>query len=208
VNTQVIAQGPVASQEVIKMLGTNGGGFFNANSGHPFENPTPLSNLLEMLMIFAIPSALTFTLGRMTGSYKHGWAVWSAMAVLFLAGVLAAYAVESRGNPMLKGVSTTASETQSGGNMEGKEVRFGIANSVLFTTVTTDASCGAVNNAHDSLTPIAGMVPLINIMLGEIVFGGVGSALWNDRVRDPGGVHRWADGRANTGIFGKKDRGV
>jgi K+-transporting ATPase ATPase A chain len=178
VNTQVIAQGPVASQEVIKMLGTNGGGFFNANSGHPFENPTPLSNLLEMLMIFAIPSALTFTLGRMTGSYKHGWAVWSAMAVLFLAGVLAAYAVESRGNPMLKGVSTTASETQSGGNMEGKEVRFGIANSVLFTTVTTDASCGAVNNAHDSLTPIAGMVPLINIMLGEIVFGGVGSGLY------------------------------
>ena len=178
VNTQVIAQGPVASQEVIKMLGTNGGGFFNTNSGHPFENPTPLSNLLEMLMIFAIPSALTFTLGRMTGSYKHGWAVWSAMAVLFLAGVLAAYAVESRGNPMLKGVSTTASETQSGGNMEGKEVRFGIANSVLFTTVTTDASCGAVNNAHDSLTPIAGMVPLINIMLGEIVFGGVGSGLY------------------------------
>ena len=178
VNTQVIAQGPVASQEVIKMLGTNGGGFFNANSGHPFENPTPLSNLLEMLMIFAIPSALTVTLGRMTGSYKHGWAVWSAMAVLFLAGVLAAYAVESRGNPMLKGVGTTASETQSGGNMEGKEVRFGIANSVLFTTVTTDASCGAVNNAHDSLTPIAGMVPLINIMLGEIVFGGVGSGLY------------------------------
>ena len=178
VSTQVIAQGPVASQEAIKMLGTNGGGFFNANSAHPFENPTPLSNLLQMLMIFAIPSALTFTLGRMTGSYKHGWAVWSAMAALFLAGVLAAYAVESRGNPMLKGVSTTASETQSGGNMEGKEVRFGIVNSALFTTVTTDASCGAVNNAHDSLTPIAGMVPLVNIMLGEIVFGGVGSGLY------------------------------
>ena len=178
ISTQVIAQGPVASQEVIKMLGTNGGGFFNANSAHPFENPTPLSNLLQMLMIFAIPSALTFTLGGMTGSYKHGWAVWSAMAVLFLGGVLAAYAVESRGNPMLKGVSTTASETQSGGNMEGKEVRFGIANSALFTTVTTDASCGAVNNAHDSLTPIAGMVPMINIMLGEIVFGGVGSGLY------------------------------
>ena len=178
VTTQVIAQGPVASQEAIKMLGTNGGGFFNANSAHPFENPTPLSNLLQMLMIFAIPSALTYTLGRMTGSAKHGWAVWSAMAALFLAGVFVAYASESRGNPMLKGVSTTASETQPGGNMEGKEVRFGIANSALFTTVTTDASCGAVNNAHDSLTPIGGMVPLINIMLGEIVFGGVGSGLY------------------------------
>ena len=178
VNTQVIAQGPVASQEAIKMLGTNGGGFFNANSAHPFENPTPLSNLLQMLMIFAIPSALTHTLGRMTGSARHGWAVWGAMAAIFLTGVFIAYASESRGNPMLKGFSTTASETQSGGNMEGKEVRFGIANSALFTTVTTDASCGAVNNAHDSLTPIAGMVPLINIMLGEIVFGGVGSGLY------------------------------
>ncbi|HEV2103807.1 MAG TPA: potassium-transporting ATPase subunit KdpA [Candidatus Acidoferrum sp.] len=178
VTTQVIAQGPVASQEAIKMLGTNGGGFFNANSAHPFENPTPLSNLLQMLMIFAIPSALTYTLGRMTGSAKHGWAVWSAMAVLFLAGVIVVYAFESRGNPMLRGVNATASETQPGGNMEGKEVRFGIANSALFTVVTTDASCGAVNNAHDSLTPIAGMVPLINIMLGEIVFGGVGSGLY------------------------------
>jgi len=178
VTTQVIAQGPVASQEAIKMLGTNGGGFFNANSAHPFENPTPLSNLLQMLMIFAIPSALTYTLGRMTGSAKHGWAVWSAMAALFLAGVIVAYAFESRGNPTLKGINTVASETQAGGNMEGKEVRFGIANSALFTTVTTDASCGAVNNAHDSLTPLAGMVPLINIMLGEIVFGGVGSGLY------------------------------
>jgi potassium-transporting ATPase potassium-binding subunit len=178
VTTQVIAQGPVASQEAIKMIGTNGGGFFNANSAHPFENPTPLSNLLQMLMIFAIPSALTYTLGRMTGCAKHGWAVWSAMAALFLAGVIVAYASESRGNPMLKGVNTTASETQPGGNMEGKEVRFGIANSALFTTVTTDASCGAVNNAHDSLTPLGGMVPLINIMLGEIVFGGVGSGLY------------------------------
>ncbi|HWN74134.1 MAG TPA: potassium-transporting ATPase subunit KdpA [Candidatus Udaeobacter sp.] len=178
VTTQVIAQGPVASQEAIKMLGTNGGGFFNANSAHPFENPTPLSNLLQMLMIFAIPSALTYTLGRMSGSAKHGWAVWSAMATLFLAGVIVAYAFESRGNPTLKGVNTVASETQAGGNMEGKEVRFGIANSALFTTVTTDASCGAVNNAHDSLTPLAGMVPLINIMLGEIVFGGVGSGLY------------------------------
>jgi K+-transporting ATPase ATPase A chain len=178
VTTQVIAQGPVASQEAIKMLGTNGGGFFNANSAHPFENPTPLSNLLEMLMIFAIPSALTYTLGRMTGSAKHGWAVWSAMATLFLVGVLVAYAFEARGNPMLRGVNTTASDAQPGGNMEGKEVRFGIANSALFTTVTTDASCGAVNNAHDSLTPLGGMVPLINIMLGEIVFGGVGSGLY------------------------------
>jgi potassium-transporting ATPase potassium-binding subunit len=178
VTMQVIAQGPVASQEAIKMLGTNGGGFFNANSAHPFENPTPLANLLQILMIFAIPSALTYTLGRMTGSARHGWAVWSAMAALFLAGVIVAYAFESRGNPLLKGVNTTASETQPGGNMEGKEVRFGIANSALFTTVTTDASCGAVNNAHDSLTPMAGMVPLINIMLGEIVFGGVGSGLY------------------------------
>jgi len=178
VTTQVIAQGPVASQEAIKMLGTNGGGFFNANSAHPFENPTPLSNLLQMLMIFAIPSALTYTLGRMTGSARHGWAVWSAMAALFLVAVLVAYAAESRGNPMLKGINTTASETQPGGNMEGKEVRFGIASSALFTAVTTDASCGAVNNAHDSLTPIGGMVPLINIMLGEIVFGGVGSGLY------------------------------
>jgi K+-transporting ATPase ATPase A chain len=178
VSAQVIAQGPVASQEAIKMLGTNGGGFFNANSAHPFENPTPLANLFEMLMIFAIPSALTYTLGRMAGSARHGWAVWSAMASLFLAGVMVTCAFESRGNPMLKDVNTTASETQAGGNMEGKEVRFGIASSALFTTVTTDASCGAVNNAHDSLTPIAGMVPLINIMLGEVVFGGVGSGLY------------------------------
>jgi len=178
VTSQTIAQGPVASQEAIKMIGTNGGGFFNANSAHPFENPTPLSNFLEILMIFAIPSALTYTLGRMTGSARHGWAVWSAMAALFLAGVLVVYAAESRGNPMLKGVKQTASESQSGGNMEGKETRFGIANSALFTTVTTDASCGAVNNAHDSLTPLGGMIPMINIMLGEIVFGGVGSGLY------------------------------
>lgn len=178
VATQVIAQGPVASQEVIKMLGTNGGGFFNANSAHPFENPTPLSNFLQMLMIFSIPSALTYTLGRMTGSAKHGWAVWSAMAVLFVAGVIVAYTSEARGNPLLANVDARASEMQSGGNMEGKEVRFGIANSALFSTVTTDASCGAVNNAHDSLTPIAGMVAIVNIMLGEIVFGGVGSGLY------------------------------
>lgn len=178
VTEQTIAQGPVASQEAIKMIGTNGGGFFNANSAHPFENPTPLSNLIQMLMIFAIPSAFTYALGRMTGSAKHGWAVWSAMAALFLAGVAITYASEVRGNPLLKGIDTKASDLQSGGNMEGKEVRFGIANSALFTVVTTDASCGAVNNAHDSLTPLAGMVPLINIMLGEIVFGGVGSGLY------------------------------
>jgi K+-transporting ATPase ATPase A chain len=178
VSTQTIAQGPVASQEVIKMLGTNGGGFYNANSAHPFENPTPLSNFVQMLMIFAIPSALTYVLGRMTGSARHGWAVWSAMAALFLVGVLIAYASEARGNPQLTGIDAKASELQPGGNMEGKEVRFGITNSALFTTVTTDASCGAVNNAHDSLTPIGGMVPLLNIMLGEIVFGGVGSGLY------------------------------
>ena len=178
VTTQVIAQGPVASQEVIKMYGTNGGGFFNANSAHPFENPTPLSNFFQMLLIFSIPSGLTYTLGRMTGSRRHGWAVWSAMAFLFLAGVVVAYSSEARGNPLLAGVNARASDTQPGGNMEGKEVRFGIANSALFTTVTTDASCGAVNNMHDSLTPIAGMVPLINIMLGEIVFGGVGAGLY------------------------------
>ena len=178
ITTQVIAQGPVASQEVIKMYGTNGGGFFNANSAHPFENPTPLSNFFQMLLIFAIPSGLTYTLGRMTGSARHGWAVWSAMAFLFLAGVVVAYSSEARGNPLLAGVNTRASETQPGGNMEGKEVRFGIANSALFTTVTTDASCGAVNNMHDSLTPIAGMVPLINIMLGEVIFGGVGAGMY------------------------------
>jgi K+-transporting ATPase ATPase A chain len=178
VTTQVIAQGPAASQEVIKMYGTNGGGFFNANSAHPFENPTPLSNFFQMLLIFAIPSGLTYTLGRMTGSRRHGWAVWSAMAFLFLAGVVVAYSSEARGNPLLAGVNTRASAAQPGGNMEGKEVRFGIANSALFTTVTTDASCGAVNNMHDSLTPIGGMVPLINIMLGEVIFGGVGAGLY------------------------------
>jgi K+-transporting ATPase ATPase A chain len=178
ITDQRIAQGPVASQEAIKMAGTNGGGFFNTNSAHPFENPTPFSNFLQMMLIFLIPSGLTSTLGRMTGSPRHGWAVWAAMAVLFLTGVLCAYAAESRGNPLLRGVDTQASEQQAGGNMEGKEVRFGIANSALFTTVTTDASCGAVNNMHDSLTPLGGLVPLVNIMLGEIVFGGVGSGLY------------------------------
>jgi potassium-transporting ATPase potassium-binding subunit len=178
VTQQIIAQGPVASQEVIKEFGTNGGGFFNANSAHPFENPTPLSNFFEIVLIFAIPSSLTYTLGRMTGSQRHGWAVWGAMAFLFLAGVSAAYWAEARGNPLLSGTDQHASALQPGGNMEGKEVRFGIANSTLFATVTTDASCGAVNSMHDSFTPLGGMIPLINIMLGEVVFGGVGAGLY------------------------------
>jgi potassium-transporting ATPase potassium-binding subunit len=178
VTQQVIAQGPVASQEVIKEFGTNGGGFFNANSAHPFENPTPFSNFFEMVLIFAIPSGLTYTLGRMTGSQRHGWAVWAAMAFLFFIGVSTAYWAEARGNPLLAGTDQHASGLQSGGNMESKEVRFGIANSTLFATVTTDASCGAVNGMHDSYTPLGGMVPLINIMLGEVVFGGVGAGLY------------------------------
>ncbi|MBV8858728.1 MAG: potassium-transporting ATPase subunit KdpA [Acidobacteria bacterium] len=177
---QTIAQGPVASQEAVKMLGTNGGGFFNTNSAHPFENPTPLTNFLEMLAIFAISAGLTYTLGRMTGSQRHGWAVLAAMVVLFLAGVATAYWAEARGNPILAGagVDQSASAVQSGGNMEGKEVRFGVANSALFTTATTDASCGAVNSMHDSFTPLGGLVPLVNIMLGEVIFGGVGSGLY------------------------------
>ncbi len=178
VTTQTIAQGPVASQEAIKMLGTNGGGFFNANSAHPFENPTPLTNLLEMLAIFLIPAGLTYTLGRMTGTQKHGWAVFGAMTALFFAGVTAAYWAESQGNPLLAGADQTVSALQSGGNMEGKEVRFGIANSALFATVTTDASCGAVNSMHDSYTPLGGLVPLVNIMLGEVIFGVVGAGLY------------------------------
>ncbi len=178
VTQQVIAVGPTASQEVIKMFGTNGGGFFYANSAHPYENPTPFTNFFEMLLIFAIPSGLTYTLGRMTKSQGHGWAVWSAMAALFLVGVSVAYWAEARGNPQLTGVDQTASALHSGGNMEGKEVRFGIANSALFATATTDASCGAVNSMHDSYTPLGGMVPLVNIMLGEVIFGGVGSGLY------------------------------
>jgi K+-transporting ATPase ATPase A chain len=178
VTEQKITLGPVASQEAIKMYGTNGGGFFNANSAHPFENPTPLTNFVQMLLIFSIGSGLTYTLGRMAGSQKHGWAVWGAMAVLFLAGVLFAYTAESRGNPQLQGVDQHVSATQPGGNMEGKEVRFGIANSSLFATITTDASCGAVNGVHDSFTPLGGMIPMINMMLGEVVFGGVGAGLY------------------------------
>ncbi|MGC1783673.1 MAG: potassium-transporting ATPase subunit KdpA [Acidobacteriaceae bacterium] len=178
VTTQTIAQGPVASQEAIKMLGTNGGGFFNANSAHPFENPTPLSNFLEMLSIFLIPAGLTATLGCMTKSPRHGWAVFAAMAFLFFAGVTTAYWAESQPNPLLHGVDQHASALQSGGNMEGKEVRFGIANSALFATITTDASCGAVNSMHDSFMPLGGMVPLVNIMLGEVIFGGVGAGMY------------------------------
>ena len=178
VTDQTVAQGPVASQEAIKMLGTNGGGFFNANSSHPFENPTPLSNYLQMLSVFLIPAGLTYTLGRMTGSQRHGWAVWAAMAFLFLCGVTTAYWAEARGNPLLKGADQRVSALQPGGNMEGKEVRFGIADSALFATVTTDASCGAINGWHDSYTPLGGMVPLANIMLSETVFGGVGAGLY------------------------------
>lgn len=176
--TQTIAQGPVASQEAIKMLGTNGGGFFNANSAHPFENPTPVSNFLEMIAIFLIPAGLTVTLGQMVGSPKHGWAVLAAMVVLWFLGTLVCYWAESQPNPLLHGVDQHASAMQPGGNMEGKEVRFGIANSALFATVTTDASCGAVNSMHDSFMPLGGMVPLVDIMLGEVVFGGVGAGLY------------------------------
>jgi K+-transporting ATPase ATPase A chain len=176
--TQTIAQGPVASQEMIKEWGTNGGGFFNANSAHPFENPTPLSNFLQMFAIFAIASSLTWTLGDMTGSRRHGWAVWSAMAFLFLAGVTAVYWAESRANPLFPDLDQHGSALHPGGNMEGKEVRFGIANSALFAAVTTDASCGAVNSMHDSYTPLGGMVLLVNIMLGEVIFGGVGAGLY------------------------------
>jgi K+-transporting ATPase ATPase A chain len=178
VTEQTIAQGPVASQEAIKMWGTNGGGFFNTNSAHPFENPTPLTNLLEMFAIFAVSAGLTFTLGRMTESQKHGWAVFAAMSVLFFAGVAAAYWAEAHGNPLLAGTDQVATANQSGGNMEGKEVRFGIANSALFATVTTDASCGAVNAMHDSFTPVGGLVPLANIMLSETIFGGVGAGMY------------------------------
>jgi potassium-transporting ATPase potassium-binding subunit len=178
IDTQTIAQGPVASQEAIKMLGTNGGGFFNANSAHPFENPTPLSNLLEMLAIFVIPAGFVMTLGQMTKSPRHGWAVLGAMVILWFAGVTTSYWAESRPNPLLHGVDQRVSLQQAGGNMEGKEVRFGIANSALFATVTTDASCGAVNGMHDSFMPLGGMVPMVNILLGEIVFGGVGAGLY------------------------------
>jgi K+-transporting ATPase ATPase A chain len=175
---QTIGQGPVASQEAIKMLGTNGGGFFNANSAHPYENPTPFSNFLQMLSIFLIPAGLTYTLGRMTGSKGHGWAVLAAMFVLFAAGFAVCYWAEAHPYQMIHGAGQTLTASAPGGNMEGKEVRFGIADTTLFATITTDASCGAVNGMHDSFTALGGMVPLANIMLGEVVFGGVGSGLY------------------------------
>lgn len=171
---QTLAQGPMASQVAIKLLGTNGGGFANANAAHPYENPTPLTNLLQMLAIFAIPSALTYTLGRATRHPKHGWSIWSAMFALFLAGVLISWWAESNGNPRLLALGLDPAS----GNLEGKEVRFGIFSSILFATVTTDASCGAVNAMHDSFTPLGGVVPLFNMLLGEVVFGGVGAGLY------------------------------
>jgi K+-transporting ATPase ATPase A chain len=177
---QVIAQGPIASQEVIKELGTNGGGFFNANSSHPFENPTPFTNMFETWLIFLIPGALTYTFGKMVGDTRQGWAIFAAFSVMFLVGVFVAYNFEQGGNPLLAklGLQTDATPGQPGGNMEGKEVRNGIAASALFATVTTNASCGAINSWHDSFTPIGGMVPLFNMMTGEVIFGGVGAGLY------------------------------
>ena len=176
--TQTIAQGPVASQEVIKELGTNGGGFFNANSAHPFENPTPLINFFEMFLILVIPAGLTFTLGRMTGAPGHGWAVLAAMFFLYAVGFSTVYWAESHPHLLIHGAAQTGTLTAPAGNMEGKEVRFGVSQSSLFANVTTDASCGAVNTMHDSLTPLGGMMVLINLMFGEVVFGGVGSGLY------------------------------
>ncbi len=177
---QIIAQGPVASQEVIKILGTNGGGFFNANSAHPFENPTAMTNFIQLVLIFSIGAALTNVFGRMVGDQRQGWAIFAVMGLLFLAGVTTVYAVESGGNPAFAAlhVDSTPTALQSGGNMEGKETRFGITDSALFATITTDTSCGAVNTMHDSLLPLAGMIPMLNIQLGEIIFGGVGSGLY------------------------------
>jgi K+-transporting ATPase ATPase A chain len=174
IDTQTIAQGPMASQVAIKMLGTNGGGFVNANAAHPFENPTPLSNFLQMLSIFAIGSGLTYYLGRMVKNQRHGWTVWATMMVLFLGGVLFCWWAEAAGNPIHHQLGVAAAD----GNMEGKEVRFGIFNSALFATITTDASCGAVNSMHDSFTALGGFVPLFNIQLGEIIVGGVGAGLY------------------------------
>jgi K+-transporting ATPase ATPase A chain len=178
--TETIAQGPVASQEAIKQLGTNGGGFFNANSGHPFENPTPFTNLVQILLIFVLGAGLTYTFGHMIGDTRQGWALFAAMTVMFLAGVFVAYAAEQAGNPTVArlGVERAATATQPGGNMEGKETRFGIASSALFATVTTDASCGAVNSWHDSYTPLGGLVPMFNMQTDEVIFGGVGSGLY------------------------------
>jgi potassium-transporting ATPase potassium-binding subunit len=177
---QTIAMGPVASQESIKEFGTNGGGFFNANSAHAYENPTPLTNFVQMLGIFLVSAGLTWTFGKMVKKQAHGWALWATMYILFFAGVTTAYWAEARGNPIhaARGIDVVASATQPGGNMEGKEVRFGLANSALYATATTDASCGCVNSMHDSFTPIGGMVPLVNMQLGELVFGGVGAGLY------------------------------
>src|SRR5665213_379061 len=177
---QTIAQGPVASQEAIKILGTNGGGFFNANSAHPYENPNALTNLIQIILFFSIGAALTNMFGRMVGDERQGWAIFAVMGLLFLAGTATIYVAEAPGNPAFAAmhIDQAAGARQAGGNMEGKEVRFGIANSALFTNVTTDASCGAVNTMHDSLMPLAGMIPMINMMLGEIIFGGVGSGLY------------------------------
>src|SRR6201988_3413234 len=174
VDSQTITEGPMASQMAIKMLGTNGGGFVNANAAHPFENPTPLSNFIQMLSIFAIPSALTYYLGRMTKNQGHGWAVWSAMFTLFIAAFLVCWWAEAKGNPIHQALGVAVAD----GNMEGKETRFGIFNTALFATITTDASCGAVNSMHDSFTPLGGFIPLFNIQLGEIIFGGVGAGLY------------------------------
>ncbi|MGZ8492151.1 MAG: potassium-transporting ATPase subunit KdpA [Gemmatirosa sp.] len=178
--TQTLAMGPVASQEIIKQLGTNGGGFFNANAAHPFENPTPWTNFWSMFAIFMIPSALVCMLGRMVRNTRHGWSVWAAMFTLFLAGTATVYWAEARGNPVhaARGVDVATTAVSPGGNMEGKEVRFGIASSALYAVVTTDASCGAVNAMHDSFTPIGGMVPIVNMQLGEVIFGGVGAGLY------------------------------
>ncbi|MFA4859075.1 MAG: potassium-transporting ATPase subunit KdpA, partial [Candidatus Margulisiibacteriota bacterium] len=178
---QIIAQGPVASQEAIKLLGVNGGGFFNANSAHPFENPTPFSNYLQMLAIFLIPAAFTFTFGRMVGDARQGWALLAAMSILFLIGAGVVIYAEQTGNPLINnlGIDTHATSFQPGGNMEGKEARFGITSSALFSTITTDASCGAVNGMHDSLTPLGGMISMLNMKLGEVIFGGVGAGLYS-----------------------------
>ena len=207
---QTIAQGPAASQEIIKQFGTNGGGFFNANSSHPFENPTPLSNFLEMFGIFAISAGLTYTLGAMTGSPKHGWAVWGAMAFLFVAGVTTAYWAEARGNPLLTkaGADQTVSATSSGGNMEGKEVRFGIANTALFATVTTDASCGAINGWHDSFTPRRGPgAAREHPAERSRVRRGRRRSVRHAGVHHPVGVYRRVDGRTDAGgTSGRRSR--
>ncbi len=206
---QTIAQGPVASQEAIKMLGTNGGGFFNANSAHPFENPTPFSNMFQMFLIFLIPGALTYTFGKMVRDTRQGWAIFTAMAVLWFGGVFVAYHYEQKGTPMLAkaGIEMTVTDTQPGGNMEGKETRFGIANSALFATVTTDASCGAVNAMHDSFTRARRTGASVQYRTGR---GGVRrrgrGALRDADVRDPGGLHRRPDGRAHAGVSGQEDR--